>query len=132
MQQIQPFSNEVSVGISRQLWLPLASIPPGEWKELGRGGRGNCRTLDSGAEVHPEFQLPLDRLEEGDQDQPVLRARRYRLYPTTEEKEILVRWIGAARWTFNECLRAIKDEGIPKSKKALRARAINDDAVASL
>ncbi|KAK9245499.1 putative transposase DNA-binding domain-containing protein [Lipomyces tetrasporus] len=126
-----PFWNEVSAGISRQLWLPPASIPPGEWKGLGRGW-GTCRTWSSGAEVHPEFQLPLDGLEEGDQDQPALKARRYRLYPTAEEKEILVRWIGAARWTFNECLRAIKDEGVPKSKKALRARAINDEALASL
>ncbi|KAK9324846.1 hypothetical protein V1517DRAFT_315849 [Lipomyces orientalis] len=112
MRQIMPFWNEVSAGISRQLWLPPASIPPGEWKELVRGW-GTCRTWSSGGEVHPEFQLPLDGLEEGDQDQPALKVRRYRLHPTTEEKEIL-------------------DEGVPKSKKALRARAINDDALASL
>ncbi|KAK9249609.1 hypothetical protein V1507DRAFT_446547, partial [Lipomyces tetrasporus] len=68
MQQIMPFWNEISARISRQLWLPPASIPPGEWKELGRGW-GTCRTWSSGAEVHPEFKLPLDGLEEGDQDQ---------------------------------------------------------------
>ncbi|KAK9337071.1 putative transposase DNA-binding domain-containing protein [Lipomyces starkeyi] len=129
-QRLQPFWNEDSVTISRQLWLHPASIPAGEWKEIGRGW-GTCRIWSSGAAVHPEFQLPLDGLE-GDQDQPALNARRYRLHPTTEEKEILVRWIGAARWTFNECLRAIKDEGVRKSKKALRARAINDDAIESL
>ncbi|KAK9364828.1 putative transposase DNA-binding domain-containing protein, partial [Lipomyces kononenkoae] len=78
--------------------------------ELGRGW-AVCRTWSSGAEVHPEFQMPLDGLEEGDPDQPALKARRYRLHPTGEEQQILVRWIGAARWTFNECLRAIKDEG---------------------
>ncbi|KAK9493207.1 hypothetical protein V1508DRAFT_354051, partial [Lipomyces doorenjongii] len=55
-----------------------------------------------------------------------------RLYPTAEEKEILVKWIGAARWTYNECLRAIMDEGVAKSKKALRARTINKEALASL
>ncbi|KAK9369742.1 hypothetical protein V1509DRAFT_433109 [Lipomyces kononenkoae] len=84
---------------------------PGEWKELGRGWP-ICRTWSSGAEVHPEFQLPLDGFEDGDPDQPPLKARRYRLHPMAAEPEILVRWIGAARWTFNE--RAKKDKGVPK------------------
>ncbi|KAK9365347.1 recf/recn/smc domain-containing protein [Lipomyces kononenkoae] len=127
----QPFWDTNSTRISAQLWLPPSSIPADEWKELGRGW-AVCRTWSSGGEVHPEFQMPLDGLEEGDQDQPALKARRYRLHPTAEPQQMLVRWIGAARWTFNECLRAIKDEGVSKSKKALRARAINDDAIESL
>jgi hypothetical protein len=57
--------------------------------------------------------------------EPASKAKRYRLYPTAEEKKILLKWIGAACWKYNECLRAIMDEGVPKSKKALRARAIN-------
>ncbi|KAK9332807.1 hypothetical protein V1520DRAFT_225086 [Lipomyces starkeyi] len=54
------------------------------------------------------------------------KANWSRLYPTAEETKILLKWIGAARWTYNECLHAIKVEGVPKSKKALRARAINN------
>ncbi|KAK9492901.1 hypothetical protein V1508DRAFT_125175 [Lipomyces doorenjongii] len=31
-------------------------------------------------------------------------AKIYRVYRTAEEKKILLKWIGAARWTYNECL----------------------------
>ncbi|KAK9321685.1 hypothetical protein V1517DRAFT_237919, partial [Lipomyces orientalis] len=45
--------------------------------------------------------------------------------PHAGPEKILLNWMGAARWTYNECLRAIEDEGVPRSKKAMRARAIN-------
>ncbi|KAK9389109.1 hypothetical protein V1515DRAFT_531724 [Lipomyces mesembrius] len=50
------------------------------------------------------------------------KSKKVKLYPTAEEKNILERWIGTARWTYNECLRAIKVEGVARSKKVLRAR----------
>ncbi|KAK9428504.1 hypothetical protein V1505DRAFT_376904 [Lipomyces doorenjongii] len=37
--------------------------------------------------------------------EPVLRAKKFRLYPTAQEKKILHKWINAARRTYNECLR---------------------------
>lgn len=60
---------------------------------------------------------------------PPGKAKRIRIYPTTSEKEKLRKWIGTARWTYNECLKAIQNEGVPMQKKALRARALNDAAI---
>ncbi|KAK9356937.1 putative transposase DNA-binding domain-containing protein [Lipomyces doorenjongii] len=135
----QPFWDANSAHINRQLWLPPSSIPADEWKAIGSGW-GTFRIWSSGAEVHREFQLPPVVGEEGlagavDQGLPALKATKYRLYPTAAEKEILVKWMGAARWTFNACLRAVKDhndEWSSISKEELRARAINKEAIASL
>lgn len=60
---------------------------------------------------------------------PAEKARKIRVYPTKEEKETLLRWIGTARWTYNECLRLVESERVPRKKKDLRARVLNNDAV---
>ena len=60
---------------------------------------------------------------------PAAKARKIRLYPSKEEKATLERWIGTARWTYNECLNAVENEGVPRKKKALRARALNEEAI---
>ena len=60
------------------------------------------------------------------------QAKRIRLYPSTEEKEKLQRWVGTARWTYNECLRAIQNENVPRTKKALRERALNEEAIVTM
>ncbi|KAK9240712.1 putative transposase DNA-binding domain-containing protein [Lipomyces kononenkoae] len=137
----RPFWDANSRRISSQLWLPPPVIPVDGWKAIGRGW-GTCRTWSSDAEVRHELQIPTtvgeDVPPEGlmaEQCQPALKTRRYRLYPTTAEKEILVKWIEAARWTFNECLRVVndhKDEASRISKKELRAKAINKEAIVSL
>ncbi|KAK9495165.1 hypothetical protein V1508DRAFT_411099 [Lipomyces doorenjongii] len=66
------------------------------------------------------------------QPAPELKSKKLRLYPTAQERDILVKWIGTAFWTYNECLRAMKVEKVPKSKKLLRARAINNEAIETL
>lgn len=49
-----------------------------------------------------------------------------RLYPTTNQKEILRRWLGTARWTYNKCLDAVKN-GIEIKEEALREVCTNLD-----
>ena len=56
-----------------------------------------------------------------------MHARKVRLYPTADERVVLRKWIGTARWTYNECL-AHANKGVDKNKKALRASSINEDA----
>ncbi|KAK9319454.1 putative transposase DNA-binding domain-containing protein [Lipomyces orientalis] len=136
-QHAQPFWNDNAAQISGQLWLPTASLQASEWnsKPIAHGW-GTCLRWSSGAEVHsnvqglfvaePEAKTPQTT------DEPALRVKRFRVYPTAQEKDILRKWFGAARWTYNECLRAIKDEKFRKSKKDLRARAINKEAIDAL
>src|SRR5436305_12719215 len=48
-----------------------------------------------------------------------------RLYPNSEEKQKLLKWIGTARWTYNQSLAAINSDIKNKNKKYLRANYIN-------
>ncbi|KAK9245967.1 hypothetical protein V1506DRAFT_553507 [Lipomyces tetrasporus] len=137
--QKTPTLLEQRTQVSQQPWLPSSSCHAEGWgsEEIARGW-GTCRRWSSGAEVHGKFKLQVDHTCEErlakrrkvDTRSLALKAKRFRLCPTAEEKQILLKckWIGTSRWTYNECLRAIQDEGVPKSKKALRARAINKEA----
>jgi len=51
---------------------------------------------------------------------PAGKAQCIRLFPTQEERLKLRRWIGTARWTYNQCLSAVK-KGVNRNKKDLRA-----------
>src|SRR5690348_11678055 len=48
---------------------------------------------------------------------PAGKALRIRLYPNSEEKQKLLKWIGTARWTYNQCLAAINSDIKNKNKK---------------
>src|SRR5215469_7049961 len=50
---------------------------------------------------------------------PAGKARRIRLFPTQEERLKLRKWIGTARWTYNQCLSAVEKEGVKQIKKDL-------------
>eukprot|EP01085_Mycamoeba_gemmipara_P003949 Mycagemm_TRINITY_DN10268_c0_g1::TRINITY_DN10268_c0_g1_i2::g.3949::m.3949 type:complete len:630 gc:universal TRINITY_DN10268_c0_g1_i2:1945-56(-) len=63
---------------------------------------------------------------------PPGKAKRIRLYPSVQDREKLQRWIGTARWTYNECLKAIQSEGVARNKKALRGRALNEEVIDSM
>ena len=54
------------------------------------------------------------------------RAKKIRLYPTTKQRQVLVQWFGASRWTYNQCVHGIEEEGVAKNKKALRDYCINE------
>ena len=55
---------------------------------------------------------------------PVGKALKIRLYPNSEEKQKLLKWIGTARWTYNQCLAAVNNDIKNKNKKYLRANYI--------
>ncbi|KAJ8101285.1 hypothetical protein POJ06DRAFT_281117 [Lipomyces tetrasporus] len=100
-----PFWNSGSVQISQRLWLPSSSCHAEKWgSEPVAHGWASCLRWSSTAEVNPTNKAKTEK-------EPAAKAKRHRLYPTAEEKKILVKWIGAARWKYNECLRAIMDEG---------------------
>jgi hypothetical protein len=59
---------------------------------------------------------------------PAENCKKIKLYPTPKEKEILNKWMGTARWTYNQCLYAIKTNGIEKTEKDLRAYCTNGNS----
>lgn len=100
--------------------------PPKPKKNTSEGKKGkemnNTKT--------PTHQ-PKDDAEPSFSDQvpvpppPPEKARRIRLMPNQYQKEELLKWMGAARWTYNECLRAIRREK-SWTMGDLRARFINN------
>jgi hypothetical protein len=56
-------------------------------------------------------------------------VRKIRIYPKAEQKRLLDRWLGAARWTYNACLAAVRG-GTARSLTALRAACVTEDALA--
>lgn len=57
--------------------------------------------------------------------------RRIRLLPTREQATTLRQWVGAARWTYNQCVAAFRDDSGAvenTTAKALRAHCVNSDA----
>jgi IS605 OrfB family transposase len=60
---------------------------------------------------------------------PAGKTRKIRLYPNKSEREKLDKWFGAARWTYNECLRAVYDLNLPLNLEVLRNFALNNEAI---
>lgn len=57
-----------------------------------------------------------------------MKTRKIRLYPNVDQKKILSKWFGVARWTYNNCLNLI-NLGLAKcSKKDLRKLCLNQNA----
>ncbi|KAK9321236.1 hypothetical protein V1517DRAFT_363291 [Lipomyces orientalis] len=106
-----PFWNSVSARASEQIWLPSSSsCQAKDWGQLERGW-GTCLRWSSRAEVRYDLEWLVD--DDTGKERPAKRqklekaaaqkARKIRLYPTAEQKKILLNWMGAARWTYNEC-----------------------------
>ena len=56
------------------------------------------------------------------------KAKKVRLLPSPAQRELLKQWIGAARWTYNQCASAWIADNNVRSAKALRAHCLNSDA----
>ncbi|KAK9233831.1 hypothetical protein V1525DRAFT_392076 [Lipomyces kononenkoae] len=133
-QRPRPFwDNTTTAQISRQLWLPAGPLQADEWASEPIGhGWGTCLRWSSTADVRNDWLSVIPEAGPQSTEEPGLRVKKFRVYPTAQEKTILRKWFEAARWTYNECLRAIKVEKVRKSKKDLRARAINRVVVETL
>ncbi|KAK9483937.1 hypothetical protein V1527DRAFT_471674, partial [Lipomyces starkeyi] len=57
------------------------------------------------------------------------KVRRFRVYPSTKQKKTLRKWLGTARWTYNQCLDAVEKKEIARTKKDLRAAFLNKEAI---
>ena len=58
------------------------------------------------------------------------KAKRVRLYPDAEQATTLRKWIGAVRWTYNECLRAVREKRSPIDRAELRELVVKNDSPA--
>ena len=54
-----------------------------------------------------------------------LKMKKYLLKPTAKQKKLLRKWFGTARWTWNQCLAATKEDVKKATLKYLRPTHIN-------
>lgn len=57
------------------------------------------------------------------------KSVRIRLYPNEEQRQTLRRWMGVARWTYNQCLEAVNSKLAKRTKKDLRDYCINSSTL---
>jgi putative transposase len=58
-----------------------------------------------------------------------LKARKVRIFPNASQRQKLKLWLGAVRWTYNECLSAVKKTNKPLSVQALRQKFTHDAVI---
>lgn len=68
--------------------------------------------------------------DEDDEKPQAGKARKIRLFPTTEQQQVLLKWFGTTRWTYNQCVAACTRNEQPEAatKKNLRSLFVNSDA----
>src|SRR6266511_3907177 len=143
----RPFWNDFTRNLTNQCWLPLKTtnepLCPRHWDDslkrlaLGSWVMVNSTKSTSGDDSVPDGSsiwrsfkddvISLERNENEDMSsssssssskKPLAgKALKIRLYPNSEEKQKLLKWIDTACWTYNQCLKN-------KNKKYLRANYI--------
>jgi putative transposase len=90
---------------------------------------GTCNVLLQGDlpnRVIPPMPEPSERAPD---KPPAGKARKVRLYPTKAQRKVLNDWFKAAQWTYNTCLRKIKEDPSNNRKRGvLRAYCVNGNA----
>ena len=59
---------------------------------------------------------------------PAGKSKKIRIYPTKKQEETLKKWFGVVRWTYNQCLDAVKNKHIKRNMKHLREYCLNKTA----
>jgi putative transposase len=86
-------------------------------------------TEGGGAQVDNKSLLPKRHRSDGGGSSTLLKTRKIRVYPNNTQRVTLGEWFGTARWTYNQCLRALKTEGSsfkPNRSGGLREAIVND------
>jgi hypothetical protein len=75
-------------------------------------------------------QPPIEGVVKEPQDSnKVMGVHKIRVFPTKDQDRKLKKWLGAARWTYNQCVASMKNKDCKMNEKALRSRHINKAAL---
>lgn len=120
--KLKPFWNDTSLELSRRL--PSHTLSAAKWMKAARHWwfTGKRSRLNTSEDV-PRITLPQSQID--DDDKPLLKAIRIRVYPTKEQKQIISKWFGVARWTYNQCANALNEDK-SYNKKSLRSKFVNN------
>ena len=57
---------------------------------------------------------------------PVIKSKRIRVYPSSEQRETLRQWIGTARWTYNKTVALLNDTDTQANWIAIKTGILDD------
>jgi putative transposase len=74
------------------------------------------------------FSLPkiMNNPEEKEEKKKEMKTRKYRIYPNQKQVKTLKKWFGVARWTYNQCVAAIKNKECVVAKTALSSQYMKE------
>ena len=88
---------------------------------------GGPQQIASDAAAKPAKKAKIITKKQTPEKPNAAKARKIRVYPSVSQRALLLKWFGTARWTYNQCLEAIKENRAQKTKKDLRALLVNND-----
>jgi putative transposase len=131
--KFKPFWNESVQELSNELCLPTKDNCTDTYDtELNSWFSVKSMTIEHNCKkVYPllETKFPkTEQLKEVDVDTKPLaeKARKIRVYPDIEQRQIISKWLGAQRWIYNKALNEIKNNNCKVNLKELREKVINN------
>ena len=132
--------NDLSKSIQRNTWFTIKKMNERKTKTEYKNSQTTClsSSLSSWIDKTNKDLNIEEKVEEKKmkpQKKPKKQAEKaklIRVYPSKEQKKLLASWFGVARWTYNQCLFAIKNKLCTFDKKSLRGYAVNKNAVGQL
>ena len=129
--KLKPFWNSTSKTLSKKVWLPSMT----DCRDSDVTSYNGCSTnltvpswysvkLQTQKSKTPKMSFESLPVSQKGSDLPrlekieLMRSRKIKLYPTTEQKKTLKNWFGSRRWVYNQCVNHIRqDKNFFKSKK---------------
>jgi len=132
---LKPFWTKQCTEISQKLWLPTETDSVDLHSNFWNGSsqdlelnswfsvkaKTNLLITNSQTTFSPLFMsIPVEEWEQED----ILRTRKVRFYPTTEQRKTLRQWMGARRYVYNKVLHKIKNEKEEVNSISLRNKYV--------
>lgn len=120
-----PFWNETTKNISEILWLPNPDSKNSSNTNMIQDQNSWFTTTSKKIIDVPDVLIALQRYKEPS-TKIDLKAQKLRIYPTREQKLILNKFFGAARWVYNKSLNSIKTKQSKISKNELCSKFVHN------
>ncbi len=133
--EMLPYWNEELKEISQQLWLPIKdfhsldlSLSKGLLLNIAKKSWFSTEILSPKEENNEKFYSPLSQYslaQYTDLSLKELKTRKIRIYPSTEQKKLIRKWAGVARYLYNKTIEYLKQPNTTANWKKIKTDLIN-------
>jgi putative transposase len=142
-----PFWSADTAELAKVLSIPGAewmstNLPKTSWFGITQEGFGQSRIVSFDSDILDSWLLTTEggaaqvdnksllSKRQRNKNTLLVKTRKIRVYPANDtQRELLPKWFGTARWTYNQCLRVLQEEGStvrPNRSGGLREAVVND------